>query len=99
MAVPFGSHGEWKLICPRSPQAGPRRLQNRRAQPVSVVTGWPQRTVGSVVGQDRPELEVRGVAVTPPATPGRTILRRPGDVVPPSLWPLITQAGGWPPWE
>ncbi|OWK11380.1 hypothetical protein Celaphus_00007220, partial [Cervus elaphus hippelaphus] len=28
----------------------------------------------------------------PLATAGRTTLRHPGDVVPPSPWPLITQA-------
>lgn len=97
---------DWSVWKPRGVEAhlptitagpGPRRLRNRRAQPVSVVTGWPQRTVGSVTGQDPPVLEVRGVAVIPPATRGRTILRRPGVVVLPSLWPLITQAGGRPP--
>ena len=58
---------------------------------------WPQRTVGSVVGQGRPVLKVRRVAVMPLATASVTILRHPGDVVPPSPWPLITQAGGRPP--
>lgn len=97
---------DWSVWKPRGVEAhlptitagpGPRRLRNRGAQPVSVVTGWPQRTVGSVTGQDPPVLEIRGVAVIPPATRGRTILRRPGVVVLPSIWPLITQAGGRPP--
>lgn len=54
MASPFGSRGGGGCSDYEHPKAQASwQSLSRRARPVSVVTGWPQRALGSVVGPRR----------------------------------------------